>query len=367
MGHVCLKELQTPTASHKNAVVSSSILALQEYESFLQTRKPGTGDLRIQVSWGAEFHRYYEKLLPFLDARGGVDILIDRPLDYDAIEELRYLRGQFDIRLCLIANRYFDFWRTVSSLEAELLSSLVVVFLPPADAKSAYYSPDEVIGILEGGGFTGEITLLVFDNILSANVQIPDFKFFLEMDREAYFSGSLVLETFKTYRALMVWGARKNLIWLLDSLYAVLMFMKSPSWQGLLNPILTFRCFVVQHLKKLGWVVFHFFRYSVFHFFRYKIPHYFRISVLHFLRFRLLHFIRIWILQPLRYRIVPQVKGNLIRWGVCLMVVFRYRAPHLLRTVMNFVLYPLYKIYWFSNYQFKKRVLPYFKKGVPGG
>lgn len=420
-GHVDIAELTSEASKlQKTFVVSSGIWGLKDFEQKCAALQNSNPLCRLQISWGAEFNRHAQKILSFLENAGKLDLLIDRPLDAESVQEIAALCQCHDVRLCLIANRYFNVEETIESLSPSLSPYLILNFLPPADKKSPFYSPDEVIRVLEACTVKGDLKVAIFDNIIESQTDLKDAKFYLQLNREDYFSGSALLEQYKSFRTLVLWMIRKNLVVLLDVLYAALIFLRKPSWQGFVAPfkvawnaiyysLLNTGRMIYCSLLNRGRTIYHFFRYKVFHIIRYDLFHFFRYrafnfvwygignffryrafnlvrygigdfvkyKIWHFIRYNVAHFVRYNVFHWFRYTLpdlfrvyvfyffkyrVPHVFRLYIYTPV--MVFCRYRLPHYLKTASMFLFYPLCKIYWFCSFQFQKRVLPHLRRGV---
>jgi hypothetical protein len=395
--------LKDPLQSLENrslpVVISAEAWSSERGGEFLNEIAKKPAQVRVQISVGAEFMKHEAKLLAFLKQGGACDLLFDRPLAKGFEAHLQQLLRNFDLRLCLVANRYFATQATVSSLSAEVQEKLFILFLPPQGKGSCYLSNDEVIRELNGLSADRPWNALIFSNVVEQVQNTKDRYFFADLDPEAYYSRPHLMDGYNWFRNTIVWLAKKKFIWLLDILYSFMIFLKDPRnfirfrtwasfrhavhmsfvfiWHRVSLPVvrgLKYRSengkSLLRHLIVMSGIWFwHRLAIPLVTFVRYKIL----LQAYNFIRYRLWSLgpqiyifarHRVWPLLPrlyifLRHTVWPTVFTFIVyRMLHPIFIFLRYRMVGYLYTL----LYPMRKIYWFVSFQYDTRIRPFLSK-----
>lgn len=174
-------------------------------------------------------------------------------------------------------------------------------------------------------------------------------------------------------KVIWYWGLHKVWIWIRFHVanffkYKVFGFIKyiwgKYLYGTFLSPLVfkTWGFFRYRLWGLIGYRVWNFLQFQVWGFLKYRVWGFFRYRIGGLIKYRIWNFIRYKIGGFFQYKVWGFLKGPawiLFRykvWGFLrgpAWVVVRYRIPELILLI----LYPFRKIYWFSSYQFKKRIL----------
>lgn len=307
-------------ARFKDGRVVLASTALEEpHFSSLVSIAPNLPLIRIQVSIGAELARHQEKVVTLLRQGLGLDILIDRPLTEISLNMIRGLPGPSQIRVCVISNKLFSVEDTWMSLPESLQQSSAVVFLPPADENSIYHSADRVLGILKASGT--DWRLLVFENVINELPGTPTRDYFKTFDEKSYITDTSRALPHRQFRKTVLWLSRRKLVFALDMIHVVLLFMKNPSLRPLVDT-LTRALQALVSRASFGAVA---------------------------AKNRAINFI-------------VSTKGRTVALAIEVKNFVLYRATPAILKALRIVFFPAFKVYWFCEYQYNTRIKNLLKK-----
>ncbi|MFS4459364.1 hypothetical protein [Bdellovibrio sp. HCB2-146] len=365
--------LEIQKQNSRNLVLSST--AFEKLDSRLEAAVlPGAnGSIRLQVSVGAELHRLQNVVLRLLQQGCGLDILIDRPLSPQNQTSLESLSHKYDVRFCLMLNKYFSLTEIIHSLPQTVMKKSFMLIVPPNDSRSIFYSADHVIHILNDLLF--ELPILVFENLVAQVSHPSERAFFTHFNLDTTLETASAFANFKNFRTVLLWLMKRQWIFLLDLLHSGLLFIRHPSGaklQQLGQTLWQLLRLLKGMLGKLSVHLYNFIRYKVWHFIRYQFWHFIRYQLWHFIRYQIWGFVRyqIWgfvrfqvwnfirydVVHFFLYKVYPFIKYDIIQRGLS--------NSWRLREGMRILAYPFLKVYWFASYQVETRLLPLLKKGT---
>ncbi len=395
-------KIQIPLVLNSTAF---DLLPSPELEAILMSQ---TAPVRLQISLGAELTRHQALVFGLLKDGCGLDFLIDRPIPDASRAMIAELCQQFDIRLCVLVNRYFSTQETLRSLPKEVKDNIFLLLLPPLNSGSHFCAPDHVYRILSE--LEGTWRLLVFENALGQLPPGAEKNFYTHFDIENFLEDSKSIRTYHTFREVTVWLLQRRWIFFLDFLHSILLLVRNPSLAKfsqllsiLIRPLknlMRAAKYFTWKLKMGGHAVYIFFRYrsltQVYSFVRYECVNkgfYWSrersVRVWHFCKYNLAipfyYGIRgfgpqAWVF--FRHRVFGLAKGFVVQiWMLIkfqlihrIFIFFRYTAfgwiqiawgqAWRLKEVLRVLLFPIFKVFWFFSYQFRTRVSPLFKNEV---
>lgn len=267
---------------------------------------------RAQVTMGAEFLRHENTVMRLIKMGCGLDILIDRPLLLHNQIKFSELAQTYDIRFCILLNKYFPITEVLRSLPDSILSKSHLLVVPPTHPQSVYYPAAWASRIVQS--LETPLPLLIFPNLAAGLKDSSEREFFSEFNLNSV-PMLAAPSRLRNIQSVFTWLLQRKWILLLDILHSILLFIRHPSLEKvrhLVHLLMQNMRNTIESTKRALIFAYNLFRYRFWHFIRYRAWNFFRYDVWHFLRFKVLYFL----------------------------------------------FFPALKIYWFMEYQIQTRVLP---------
>lgn len=190
---------------------------------------------RLLIGLGAEELENAPEVRRLLNSGWSLDLILDRPLDWDLERRLALYRD-LDVRLVVLANRRFSLLQTLLSIPSEWRVKSRITFLKPGERTDIFFSADEVLVFqddLQKDRPELELPLVVYKPLISTVSWHPSAEFFAQPNVENYGPHFFKLPGWSRLRRWMILGfgeKRRDYRILVEAIFAPITPLQSLLW-----------------------------------------------------------------------------------------------------------------------------------------